>query len=373
MKILINLTLLCLFHGLYAQEKDFKELHEAINNAPTIEDRISRIRDVSHKYINQQIYYDSAFFYAKMAYEEALENNLTKLASQSLFDQASILQNVEEFEKSLELYEQCVQYSVDNNIINGVAHAYINMGVIYSDEYNDYDKALKYHKKTLAIATETKDDFIAAYAYMNIGDQYLKKKQPKTALEYIEKGTVILKKLGEETSDTKVFLANAHYQLNNTPIAKENALEALSMAQKEGNIQSAYDGSVLLKKIFKEEKNYLSSLEYSEKSFIYKDSIVMAIKLNEIEKLNLNFKLKEQNIQLEKLVLRNKYVITIYIIAALAVILLIFLIFKQVKIVRMTKEIHNMQKKLYEEAINKGSSKNASTLDAARSADKELK
>ena len=68
---------------------------------------------------------------------------------------------------------------------------------------------------------------------------------------------------------------------------------------------------------------------------------------------------------------KNKYLNTIYILAAIGVLLLIILVFRQLKIVRMTNDIHNIQNRLIKSELDIRDQKNASGFDAAIASDKE--
>lgn len=374
MKLITKLTLisLLLINGLFAQENEFSILRDKIEKATTIEDKIERIRDVSYKYFEQQVYYDSAFYYAKMAQEEAVKNNKNVFVAKAIFDQAMIFYEVGDHEKALEYYEKSAQISLDNNTNIGAAHSYVNIGVIYADVYNNYDKALEYYKKVLVISKQEKDDKLSAYALVNIGDQHLKKEEYTLAIEHIEKGNKLFELIGEETSESKLLFAGAHFKLNNNELAKKSALQALDLANKEKRLTSIYEASILLRNILKEEEDYKSSLDFAEKALIYKDSIIKSKELNEIEKLQLNFKIKEQNTQLKNLAITNKYLNTIYIVVALAVIFLIFLISRQLKIIRMTKDIHDIQNRLIKPELEKREQTSYTSFEAAKSQDEEI-
>jgi len=87
------------------------------------------------------------------------------------------------YELALDKYLQAISYFEQNNNFKGAGKVYNNIGNLYL--LNDYDKALEYYNKSLALAKKYNPDALAGIN-LNIGNIQSKKKNYYAALEKFE-------------------------------------------------------------------------------------------------------------------------------------------------------------------------------------------
>ncbi|MBR9922891.1 MAG: CHAT domain-containing protein [Bacteroidetes bacterium] len=96
-----------------------------------------------------------------------------------------------DFQNAFRYFEQgyAIQRKLPNDPDNLEIRLLNNMGVARQNQ-GDIDQALLYYQKMLAAANERVEDdyirFLKATAYLNIGDAYLLKEEPATAMSYFE-------------------------------------------------------------------------------------------------------------------------------------------------------------------------------------------
>ncbi len=119
----------------------------------------------------------------------------------------------------------------------------------------------------------------------------------------------------------------------------------------------------LLSNIYRSNKEFEKSLVYFNKAVLFKDSLRTIKERKEIEKLKLNFDLNKKREELAYLNQKDKHQNTIYILITAGIVLLFVLIFRQLKIIRMTSEVRDVQKQLVfkelKDRIAKGSNRGA--------------
>lgn len=133
---------------------------------------------------------------------------------------------------------------------------------------------------------------------------------------------------------------------------------------------------MILARISEKNEDFESAYEYQDIFVKIRDSLNTAKETNEIQKLKLNFKLNKTEQELAYISQKNSYLNTIYILVLVAVLLLIFLVSRQLKVVKMTKEIHEVQTRLIKEELDKRESTHASltsSFDVTTAQDNERK
>ncbi len=87
--------------------------------------------------------------------------------------------------------------------------------------------------------------------------------------------------------------------------------------------------------------------------------------------MELQLQIQEQQANLTALKQKNKYLTTIYVLTILGILLLIILILRQLKIVRMTKNIHEIQNSLVKYEMEQRQM-NVNTFQATQKGDEEF-
>ena len=141
------------------------------------------------------------------------------------------------YDLALKYYNRALHIAEKNNDSIYMATSYNNIGSVYSDK-GDYDKALEYLNKALAIrkAKLGEEHTDVANSYFFIGVTYCNKEEYSKALKYFDKALPIF--LSEENKDDEMIslLYNAkalsHLKLGDTVKAKEYVKKATEIEQR---------------------------------------------------------------------------------------------------------------------------------------------
>ncbi|MBS1529205.1 MAG: tetratricopeptide repeat protein [Bacteroidetes bacterium] len=98
--------------------------------------------------------------------------------------------------KAISDYEYALSYFKKANNTLGQAKVYNNIGTLYLTV--DYDEALEYLQKGLAMAQSINNTELMAKAGLNIGSVFLRKKNLSLALEYYTKSEGLFKELNDQ-------------------------------------------------------------------------------------------------------------------------------------------------------------------------------
>ena len=166
-------------------------------------------------------------------------------------------------------------------------------------------------------------------------------------------------------------MARTYSKLGEKEQAVKEGLDGLKIAHEKGNFKQIYELNLLLSNEFDITNSYKEAAFHTRQALLYNDSIANTEVLNQVEKLELQMKIEEQESDLENLKIRNKYLTTIYVLVILGVLLLVLLVFRQLKVSRMTKNIHDIQKRLIESELDRRNNKPKTVFDATVQGDKE--
>lgn len=132
--------------------------------------------------------------------------------------------------EAITYYEQGLQEYVSINNIDGVASCENNIGLVYND-MGDYEKAMKFHLKTLKLREEIKDEKGIAKSLLNIGNVYLNQENLVEALNYYEKSAQICEKI-----NLLVDLANNYNNMGNIYKRQKKTTKAIEVFSKSAEI-----------------------------------------------------------------------------------------------------------------------------------------
>ena len=320
-------------------------------------------------FVDTQVYYDSAFYYSKKANKLAKKHTLVLEQAQTLFDIGMVYGSIEEWDKALDYYQQAAEFCKQGDIKRGLSSAYNNIGAIYVEQ-KKYELAHQYYTLAFKLAIEISDQNSIAVAYLNLGEISFFKGDLKKSKLQIEKSLRIFDSIGYTPPSAYTFIAKTYKDLNEIDRAETNALRGYRLSQKEGDLKYSYENARTLSEVFAAKENFKEANYYTNQAMLYNDTIVSSKKLNEVEKLELRSMLSEQDEKLNRLEEKNKYLTTIYILVGIGVLLLIILVTRQLKIARMTKNIHDIQNRLIKSELDLRDKKGSSTYDATVAGDK---
>ena len=138
---------------------------------------------------------DSAYKLAELSFQFAHERNLLYFMGFARLGQGVSYQLRGNKVKALDLFLESIPIFEAANSLSGVAEALNNIGLMYFDMH-EYDRALDYHRQSLAMRIKSKDGLGTSGSFTNIGDVYLAKEDYETALEYYDKSLLTLDSIG---------------------------------------------------------------------------------------------------------------------------------------------------------------------------------
>jgi len=221
---------------------------------------------------------DSAFYFAQMAYDFAEARNNKKGMVKALHTQGVSLKIQGNYENALKYSLKSLAISKEIVDKEAMSASFINIGNILDNQGN-YEKALEYFLKSLAINKELGDKKGMAASYNNIGNIYSNQGNYEQALEYNLKGLAIRKEIGDKKGKGNSYgnIGNIYHNQGNYEKALEYHSKSLAideeLADKKGmgysynNIGNIYDNQG------KKEK----ALEYYEKSLKIAEEIEIKV------------------------------------------------------------------------------------------------
>ena len=126
-------------------------------------------------------------------------------------------------EKALEYYLRSYEMSKKYGDDEGLSNVLNNIGLVYLNDYKDYEKALAYLNESLLFAEKSNDSIDMSIQFQNIALVYLKMEKYEPALKYF----FIALKLAEKHDYKLVIvgscinIANLYIKTNNIETAKE--------------------------------------------------------------------------------------------------------------------------------------------------------
>ena len=243
------------------------------------------------------------------------------------------------------LEEQIIHFKIAGKIGEEIHYAprimlaYLNLGQSYLTK-NEPDSALYYEKKAEQIGMQANDKtFALAKVYlgtvqMHLGDIYKAQGNDSLSLLYYYKSLNTAAENNNRTTLSRVFSKLCRYYLN-----KGNKDSALYYSQKnlvtlqalgkvvglEMNLGNAYENIFLAYKL---NNQFDSAFKYQGLALTAKDSLnqIRINNLTEFQKLTYSEQLRLQNLEKDKVVYRNK-VRTYFMLAGIGVLLLLAIIF----------------------------------------------
>jgi len=135
--------------------------------------------------------------------------------------------NEQGYDKALEYFNKSLQFTSDPSMITII---YNNIGNVYLDK-GDKNKAVEYYKKAVEFAQKADYHTATALDMLNLGNQYTDLKNFSEAQYYLQKGLLMLQKLGDKYWEWegydyfgRLYLAQNQKGLAKEYFAKANTL-----------------------------------------------------------------------------------------------------------------------------------------------------
>ncbi len=218
---------------------------------------------------------------------------------------ANNYQDLQNYERSLKLFNECLTYKDDPEIILG---SYINIGGIYS-LLEDYSQSNKYLNKALKLAEKYKNYLALISIKMNMGINYQKQNKLDKALLLYKGALLLAEEKGNKQLAMKARLdiGSVYYKLKQYKEAEllysSNLHDAIAL----GYLKEQYDIYNKLKNISVAQKKYRNAFNFATKSFKINDSINRLQKDKEIDELEVRYKTLEKEKEIKLLQIENSH------------------------------------------------------------------
>jgi signal transduction histidine kinase len=289
---------------------------------------------------------DSGIYYAKELITYGKQNNDRRILAAGLNIYSYALYNKGNYPAALNIAFQSLKIIENSTHIRVLAGIYNQVGNIYKGQQN-YPKALYYYRRSKQVALASHDAFSLGPAYFNmafvfketnvldsalyysglavndnnpstrlfmgyilstLGDEYLKLKNYKKALEYYHAAYKLDKKNADfrDASITCISLSK-YYTFTGKPDSSiYYARQALYSAKKASYNKSVFESAALLARLYETKRQPDSGFKYLKLSSIAKDSLYNAAKSGEMENLTTDEFLRQNEIQAAQNAYQNR-------------------------------------------------------------------
>lgn len=359
----------------FGQNVDLDSLQIKLQTTSDIEERVRLLTDIGLEYYAGQVYFDSAFYYVEKAHLLAAENEVESAEARPLFYLGIIQNFLKNHDKAIDYYVRAKIILEKNGRASQVGAAYNNIGGVYFEQ-KKFEKALENYERALSIAEEANDSLNMGIDYMNIGEVYYSTGRLEKSKETFELSLALLNHANYNPPTVHLFYARALFALDEIDASESEAKQALDLANLDMDLKYSSEAAALLAKVYSEKKDFKNAYFYQQTAKVKEDSLNTAKALNEVEKLKLNFELRKNKEELAFIRQKNQYQNMIYALAGIGILLLGFLISRQLKLVKINQEMRDVQKRLIEGELDQreldSKVRHATGFEASKSQDHEL-
>ena len=302
--------LLAYYHNKYvAIDSSIYYTHQALNGKKNVSDSLgARLTILSYQLLalnnkNKGLYQESKKWHIKGA-ELSERHNETDLYYTHLHGLASTYVTLGKTEEALELFEKCIKFSDDKELILG---SYINLGSIYSS-LSKYEISNAYLQKARDICEkDTHKKQALVNVIINIGDNYLGKGETDNALSAYYQA----KEISNDTRSYNlelIILGKIGTVLYNDKRDNEALLifsNTLIKAVNLGNLDIEMNSYFMLERLSLRKGDHRSAYNYGKYYYKIKDSIENSQKQQEIDNLEVKFKTLEKEKTIKQLQIEN--------------------------------------------------------------------
>ena len=172
-----------------------------------------------------------------------------------------------EYLKAIDNYIKSLNYSNQINYTPGKANCLSNIGAAYKDLLN-FDKALEYNYKSLALALQTKDDYLISQSLNNLGATYYSVPDYDSARYYFTQSTKRFEKENNEYEliNSYVNMGDVYRHLGRFDTALVYYNKALNISTKLGSTDGLINVYYMLGELYDSTQQYHKSIANLNKS-----------------------------------------------------------------------------------------------------------
>ena len=204
-------------------------------------------------------------------------------------------------ETAFNYYTKAEAIFINKNDTGLLATCYNSLASIYIDD--DYDKSMKYYRKSLALFNNIRDSVGVCMVYANIGDVKNDNNEIDSAIYYIEKAANMAYNLNDFFSLTGIYANLSKLKLKQKEyyISIIYSLKSLKYAKLSSSLSSQVDAYNLLKKANYAIENYRDALLYSDSLALMKDSIFNIERTKDIQLMESKYQAENNKLRIKNL------------------------------------------------------------------------
>lgn len=327
--------------------------------------------EIGNEFKARGVYLDSSFYYLDKALKIATESQIDEKIPEIYFQLADTYSIAESWEQASDYFEKTIPFLLETNSYGTLATVYNNLGKTYYRS-NNLEKAESFFNQSIETAKLNKIRSSIPSSYIQLAELKLDQNKFYEAQQYINQLENFPSVRYPKQFSVLFISAKINFRIGNYELALTQALKANSAAERSKNLDQLLQSQQLLHEVYERLGDYKEANSALKKAVIVRDSFSKIQRYNEIEKMELKLQLKAQENEVKNLEHENRYKYLIILVFSIAIFLIALLIFRQIKISKMTKEMYHIQNKLITRELEIREEKNASSMDAAKSADQEL-
>ena len=253
-------------------------------------------------YKNKGLFEESKKWHLK-GIEEAQKYNEKNLYYTHTHGLALNYSEMGNYSRALKLFEECLQYEDDPEIVYG---SYINIGMIYS-HLKDYESSDEYLKKGLELSSKRNSQQALAVILLNLGSNAQDQKYFDKAIKLYQEVVEICDKadLNNVGLIARMNIGNVHIATNKLPEAQLIYSIALHDAIELGYLTQQLNVYENLKDIAIKQGNYKNAFLHISEYFKVKDSISILQKNKEIHELEIKYETLSKEKEIKVLQFEN--------------------------------------------------------------------
>ena len=213
-----------------------------------------------------QSMYDSSIHFFEAAIGVAERNGYQQELAGDYMNIAISYQMQSNFPQALRYQQKAFSLAKARNNIEDQAYTRLNMGLIYF-AMGDSGRAEQEYIESVSYAKSADVKIVELYAYSNLSELYLTKKQPQKAYDYAMKAAMLGREMGDQGIEA-ASLSKASRSLINLERfgeAETLARQGMAVADSSGQPLNIFQAYSAMGTLFKARENYRQAIPYFEK------------------------------------------------------------------------------------------------------------
>jgi len=231
------------------------------------------------------------------------------------------------YKKALEYMFKSIEIAKKIHDSLGISQQYNNIGTVYSQNYNNYNKALLYYRESLHLNIKLSFPQQQAINLSNIGLAYFKLGFTDSAFYYYQKALPIFMKLENKLAlaQCKILLSEYYFNKHEYKNSLENSLDALELGQEYNSFETILEAASMIQKVHLTQGDTVKAFLYNTMRNQAKDSLYFRQNQKTLIKLELQYNFEKRDKEREIKQQRNNYIL-IFIFICLASGIIIFIL-----------------------------------------------